>query len=149
MKKIKYIALLSLTLGFGHIQTANAVPVICDPMQAIRVNMEVVIEPYILKNLFDSGITQLSIRSVLGTPWVEEVPVTERTMLTLENTSDPLSLSLQKGLLVTYKNCEDDIIYAFCQMNQDLEGEFPKDVRLTINPSIQKCKIETLCTQCP
>lgn len=149
MKKIIHLAFLTIALSLGQFSKGLAAPVICDPMQAIDINMEILIDDAVMKNLNESGITTLSLKSVLGSPWSEEIPVEKRTELKLSDTADPISLTLQKGLLVTYKSCEGDIIYAFCQMDQDLNGEYPKDVRLCLSPALAKCKIKVLSTQCP
>lgn len=127
-----------------------AEPVICDPMQAIAVQMEISIEDDILADLQESGIQELSLTPAADFTWTEAFPVEDGAKLTLIDTADPLSLSLQDGLLVTYKSCEDDIVYAYCQLpREELKGTYPKDVRLHLTPALNQCTIEVLCTQCP
>lgn len=151
MKTFLKLSLLAVALMFGRNLYAEYIsaPVICDPMQEIKIKMEVSIDEAVMKKLQKANVSTLSMQSIAGFPWHQEFPVEEQTELTLVGKSDPLSLSLQKGLLITYKSCNNDIVYAFCQMDQDLEGQFPKEVRLCINPAVNKCRIKVLCTQCP
>lgn len=149
MKKILQLALLTLALTIGQLPKRAAATVICDPMQEIAINMDIHIDDMVMKNLNASGIHMLSLKSIVGLPWSKEIPVKCQHKITFTGKSDPLSLSLQKGLLVTYKTCNGEIVYAFCQMDQDLEGEYPKDVNLCISPALGKCRIKVLCTQCP
>ncbi len=134
-----------------NIQPGTAVDtIICDPMQAIVVNMRVSMEDPLLQDLQRRGIQELSLTPAGDSSWVKTFPLENGVILTLEDTADPLALDMREGLLVTYKSCEDDIIYAYCQIPpDDLKGRFPKDVVLHLNPVLNKCNIEIICTQCP
>lgn len=151
MKTLFKLSFIIATLMFGQKLHAEykASPVICDPMQQVQIKMEVNIESAVMKSLRKANVGTLCMQSIAGVPWKKEFPVEHQTEIILEGKSDPLSISLQKGLLVTYKNCKDDIVFAFCQLDEDLEGEFPKDVKLCLNPAANKCRIKVLCTQCP
>lgn len=143
--------LCSLIFFSMELQRAHAQePVICDPLQTIVVKVEVVIEDPILMDLQKRGIQELYLTPAEDFCWEKPFPVINGTTLTLVDTADPLSLDLQDGLLVTYKSCDNNIIYAYCQMPPDcLKGEYPQNVRLHLNPAIKQCEIEVLCTQCP
>ncbi len=134
MKTLLKLSFLVITLLFGEKLHAEykASHVICDPMQQIQVKMEINIEQSVMKVLHKANVGMLSMRSIAGFPWKQEFPVEGQSEIILEGKSDPLSISLQKGLLITYKTCKDDIVFAFCQLDEDLEGEFPKDVKLCL-----------------
>lgn len=149
MKTNLKITCLSLTLAFGLSQTAMAAPVICDSMQAINVKLEVVMEDAVLKDLETAGIDTLSLKPALSSNWNEEFPAENGAEITLSDTAGQIVDSMQEGLLVSYKVCEGNVVYAFCKMDHDLQGEFPKSVKLHLNPLLEKCKVEVLCTQCP
>lgn len=139
----------SFIFSLGHFSQGFAEPVICDPMQSIDINMEIVINDAVMAELTESGVQELSLTPALDFAWTQDFPAVNGTKLTLTDNADPLSINLQDGLLVTYKSCEGDIIYAYCQTTEDLKGEFPKDVKLHLNPALKQCKIEVICTQCP
>jgi hypothetical protein len=124
-------------------------PVICDPMQAIAVNLEVAITNPVLEDLGKRGIQRLSLTPAVNLGWTKAFPAHNGARLTLVDNADPLTIDMQEGLLVTYKTCLGDIVYAYCQLtNPCLKGEYPKDVRLHLTPALGRCEIEVLCTQC-
>ncbi|OJW50146.1 MAG: hypothetical protein BGO67_02115 [Alphaproteobacteria bacterium 41-28] len=144
------IFLCFLIFSSMELQRARAQePVICDPMQAIAVNLEIVIPNPVLEDLRKRGIQQLSLTPAVNFGWRKTFPVQSGARLTLVDNADPLTIDMQEGLLVTYKTCLGDIVYAYCQMtNECLKGEYPKDVRLHLTPALGQCEIEVLCTQC-
>jgi hypothetical protein len=125
-------------------------PVICDPMQAISVNMEVVFENESMLDLKEEGIQMLSLTPAADFSWKKEFSLENGTTLKLQNTADLITLNMQDGLLVTYNTCDGEMLYAYCQVSEeDLKGQFPKDVRLHLSPILHQCHIEVLSTQCP
>ncbi len=149
MRTKKLFLCFFIFFSIGLERTRAAEPVICDPMQAIAVNVEVVIENPVLMDLQKRGIQQMSLTPAVNLCWTKAFPVVNGAKLTLIDTADPLSLSMQEGLLVTYKTCEGDIVYAYCQMpNECLKGEYPRDVRLHLTPVLRQCEVEVLCMQC-
>ena len=144
------IFLCFLIFSSMELQRARAQePVICDPMQAIAVNLEIVIPNPVLEDLRNRGIQQLALTPAVNVGWRKTFPVQSGARLTLVDNADPLTIDMQEGLLVTYKTCLGDIVYAYCQMtNECLKGEYPKDVRLHLTPALGQCEIEVLCTQC-
>jgi hypothetical protein len=149
MRTTKFF-LCFLILSSMELQRARAQePVICDPMQAIAVNVEIVIPEPIMMELNRRGIHQMSLIPAVDLNWTRTFPVQNGARLSLVDNADPLSINLQQGLLVTYKTCLGDIVYAYCQMTNDcLKGEYPKEVRLHLTPVLGQCEIEVLCTQC-
>ncbi len=143
---VYFLIFVSLALP----KESAAEPVICDPMQAIAIQMEVSIKNDVFTDLQELGIQEMSLTPAADFSWTEVFPVKDGAKLTLIDKADPLSLSLQDGLLVTYKSCEDDIVYAYCQLpREELKGTYPKDVKLHLTPALNQCTIEVVCTQCP
>ncbi|MBS0271526.1 MAG: hypothetical protein JSR85_02630 [Proteobacteria bacterium] len=125
-------------------------PVICDPLQAINVNVEVVFEDESVLGLKEEGVQTLSLIPSADFSWRKDFPLENGTTFRLQNTADLITLNMQDGLLVTYKTCEGETIYAYCQLpDEQLKGQFPKDVRLHLSPILHQCCIEVLSTQCP
>lgn len=130
-------------------QNPCAEPVICDPMQAIAVTLDIAIQVPVLMDLKKRGIQQMSLTPVTDFSWVKTFPVENGARVILVDNADPLTVGLSEGLIVTYKTCAGDIVYTFCKMPDDcLKGEYPKNVRLHLNPALRACVIEVLCTQC-
>jgi len=149
MRTITLFLCFLIFFSFGLQQEGATEPVICDPMQAIDVSMEVIINDSIMADLQETGIQEFSLTPAENFSWTETFPAINGAQIKLTDTADPLSIAMQEGLLVTYNSCEGSIVYAYCQLTDDLKGAFPKDVKLHLNPALKQCKIEVLCTQCP
>jgi hypothetical protein len=146
-QKLFFYCLLFCSIAFP--KGGGADPVICDPMQPIRAVVQVAIDNDVLAELQDLGVNELSITPGTYNSWTEKFPAKNGAEVTIVDYGDPLTIDMQEGLLVTYKTCENDIVYAFCQIpEQDLQGQYPETVRLHLNPAFKRCCIEVLTTQC-
>lgn len=125
--------------------------IMCDPNEKIAVDVNVIIDDQTFEDLQQRGAYELTLLPSSDFFWKKSFPAQSETTITLYDEADPLTLSFQEGLLVTYpKGCDENWVYAFCQLDGvDLKGEFPKEVNLYLNPALGKCTIEVLCTQCP
>lgn len=150
MRHIILFVCCFITSSIGLQTKGASEPVICDPMQAINVDVEVVIEDESALELRAEGIQELFLTPVGDFSWKKGFPLENGAKFRLQNTSDLLTLNMQDGLLVTYNTCDGEMVYAYCQAaEEDLKGQFPKDVRLHLSPILGNCRIEILCTQCP
>lgn len=150
MRTIMLFLCFLIFFSMGQERARAQEPVICDPLQTIVVKVEVVIEDPILMDLQTRGIQELYLTPAEDFCWEKAFPVENGATLTLMDMADPLSLDMQDGLIVSYKTCDANIIYAYCQMPSEcLKGAYPQNVRLRLNPALKQCKIEVLCTQCP
>lgn len=129
----------------------RAEAIMCDPNEKIPVTVNVMVDDQTLDDLQQKGIEELTLIPASDFFWTKSFPLESETAITLYDEADPLTLSFQEGLLVTYpKGCDEDFVYAFCHMDGvDLKGEFPKEVNLYLSPALGKCTIEVVCTQCP
>lgn len=127
----------------------SAQPVICDPLQEICIKMEIAIEEPILASLQEMGVTEMTLTPAIDGAWSRKFPVENGMIETFVDKADPLSLNFEDGILVTYATCEGNKVYAFCQVQEDLKGEFPSEMRLNLNPILGECNIEVFYTQCP
>lgn len=132
-------------------QDCKEAPVImCDPNEKIPVTVNVLIDDNTFEDLQQMGAYDLTLVPASDFFWTKSFPAKPDTQIILYDEADPLTLSFQEGLLVTYPQGCDNYVYAFCHMDGvDLKGEFPKEVNLYLNPALGKCKIEVVCTQCP
>lgn len=128
---------------------ATSEPVICDPLQEICIKMEIAIEEPILANLQEMGIMEMTLTPAIDGAWSRTFPVENGTIDTFSDKADPLSLNFEDGILVTYATCEGNKVYAFCQVQEDLKGQYPAEMRLNLNPILGECNIEVFYTQCP
>lgn len=126
-----------------------AQPVICDPLQEVCMKMEIAIEEPILASLQEMGITEMTLTPAIDGEWYRTFSIEDKTIVTFADKADPLSLNFEDGVLVTYATCEGNKVYAFCQIQEDLKGEYPAEMRLNLNPILGECNIEVFCTQCP
>lgn len=130
----------------------QADPIMCDPNQKVLLDVNVIVKKDVLKDLQQRGVQKMKLYPATDFFWSKDFTLEEETTITLESEGDPLTLALQEGILVTYSSqCgTEDLVYAFCQVDGDnLKGEFPREVNLHLNPALNKCKIEVVCTQCP
>lgn len=129
----------------------RAEAIMCDPNEKIPVTVNVMVDDQTLGDLQERGVQELTLIPASDFFWTKSFPLESETAITLYDEADPLTLSFQEGLLVTYpKGCDEDFVYAFCHMDGvDLKGEFPKEVNLYLSPALGKCTIEVVCTQCP
>ena len=91
----------------------------------------------------------MTLRPAVDCGWKQTFPLENGTILSFSDKADPLNLDFQQGLLVTYNTCEGEMVYAFCQIQEDLKGNFPEEMKLHLDPILGQCRIEVLCTQCP
>ena len=127
----------------------SAQPVICDPLQEVCIKMEIAIEAPILASLQEMGVMEMTLTPAIDGAWSRTFPVENGTIETFSDKADPLSLNFEDGILVTYATCEGDKVYAFCQVQEDLKGQYPAEMRLNLNPILGECNIEVFYTQCP
>jgi hypothetical protein len=125
-------------------------PSLCDSDQKIPINITTAIESSVLKELKAKGVQELNLMPVMDFAWTKSFPLKEGASVTLKDTADLLTTDVQMGLVVTYKKGEEEILYAYCQVDlEDLKGEFPKDLKIHLSPILHNCKIDVVSTQCP
>ncbi len=148
---------IQLFIGFSVLCWAaqqsdcKAEPIICDPNEKIAVDVNVIIDDNTFEDLQQMGAYDLTLLPASDFFWEKTFPARPDTQITLYDEADPLTLSFQEGLLVTYpQGCDENYVYAFCKMDGvDLKGEFPREVNLYLSPALGQCKVEVVCTQCP
>lgn len=142
--------LFSLLIAWAAFSTkAFAEHVICDPLQSVDMNLEIEIDQMTLCDLRDLEVTEMTLRPAVDCGWKRSFPLENGTTLKFCDKADPLSLELQQGVLVTYNTCEGEMVYAFCQIQEDMKGKYPQEMKLHLDPILGQCRIEVLCTQCP
>ena len=142
-----FFSLLLSCMAFSP--QAFAEHVICDPLQEICMTLEIDIDGATLCNLQELGVQEMTLQPAAECGWKRTFPVESGTLLSFSDKADPLSLDFQQGLLVTYTTFEGEMVYAFCQIQEDLKGTFPEEMKLHLDPIFGQCRIEVLCSQCP
>lgn len=153
---MNYIRLfiLCLTLGSQALyaeETSEASETsLCDPEKEITTNITIGIDAPIIKDLKARGVQELVLTPVMDFSWEKTFSLKNEAVIAVQGVADDITIDMQMGLLVAYKKGEEDLLYAYCQVeNEDLKGEFPEDLKLHLNPALNQCVIEVVKTQCP
>ncbi len=149
MQAIRFFLSFLIFSSMGLCKEGQASSIICDPMQTIAVNVELNIEEDVYADLKQRGIQEVFLTPAIDNCWTKSIPTENGAMVTFVDQADALTIAMQEGILVTYRTCKGDVVYALCQGPQDLLGQFPKDVKLYLDPVYQNCTFEVVCTQCP
>lgn len=148
---MKTFKLFALILAFAPLSLqAQAPSKACDESQEITVTMTVAIDDATLKDLKAKNVEELTLTPTIDLSWDKAFSLKNGEKITLKDTGEALAEDLEEGLLVTYPKGEEDIVYAYCYMDEEaLKGELPKDLKLTLSPVLGSCKVDVVSTQCP
>ncbi|MBY0500480.1 MAG: hypothetical protein K2P93_00570 [Alphaproteobacteria bacterium] len=150
MKYLRFFVLCLALIPYDlHAEEASETS-LCDPEKEITTNITIEVDTPFIKDLKARGVQELVITPVMDFSWEKTFSLKNEAVIAVQGVAEDITIDMQMGLLVAYKKGDEYLLYAYCQVeNEDLKGEFPKELKLHLNPGLNQCVIEVVKTQCP